>query len=300
MKIDRLIGILSVLLQQDKVTAPYLAEKFEVSVRTINRDMETLNRSGIPIASGRGKNGGFYIMDGYRVDRTLLTSSDMRALLAGLRSLDSVCGTGKYRRLMEKLSAGTSSVLSSNDYILIDLSSWYGPSLVSKIECIQNAISLKETVSFTYYAPAGESKRTMEPYLLLFRWSSWYVWGYCTLRRDWRMFKLNRLFDLQSVGKKREERRVPNFQCEKFIHTGGEVHATVRFSNRVKWRVIDEYGFPEIKTEKDTFLFTFTWSDKESLFRWILSFGADAEIVEPAEYKKEFGELARKISDKYF
>lgn len=299
MKIDRLIGILSVLLQQDKVTAPYLAEKFEVSVRTINRDMETLGQAGIPIAAGRGKNGGFQIMEGYRIDRTLLTSSDMHALLAGLRSLDSVCGTGKYRQLMEKLSAGTSSVLSSNDHILIDLSSWYGPSLESKIECIQNAISVKETVSFTYYSPNGESKRTIEPYLLLFQWSSWYVWGYCTLRRDWRMFKLNRLFDLQSAGEKRVERQVPEFQCEKFVHTAEEVYATVRFSDRVKWRVIDEYGFPELKAEADTFLFSFTWSDKESLFRWILSFGADAEIVEPEEYRIEFCKLLKKISEKY-
>ena len=104
MKIDRLIGILSILLQQEKVTAPYLAEKFEVSRRTINRDIEALCQAGIPLVTTQGSGGGISIMDGYRIDRTLLTSSDMQAILAGLRSLDSVAGSSRYQQLMEKLS----------------------------------------------------------------------------------------------------------------------------------------------------------------------------------------------------
>ncbi len=89
MKIDRLIGILSILLQQNKVTAPYLAEKFEVSRRTINRDIEDLCKAGIPLITTQGVNGGISIMEGYKIDNTLLTSADMQAILAGLRSLDS-------------------------------------------------------------------------------------------------------------------------------------------------------------------------------------------------------------------
>ena len=108
MKIDRLIGILSILLQKDKVTAPYLAEKFEVSRRTINRDIEDLCRAGIPLVTTQGVNGGISIMEGYKIDSTLLTSTDMQAILAGLRSLDSVSGTNRYMQLMEKLSAGAS------------------------------------------------------------------------------------------------------------------------------------------------------------------------------------------------
>ena len=97
MKIDRLIGILSILLQQEKVTAPYLAEKFEVSRRTINRDIEDICKAGIPVVTSQGQNGGISIMDGYRMDKTLLTSSDMQAILAGLKSLDSVSGTKRYQ-----------------------------------------------------------------------------------------------------------------------------------------------------------------------------------------------------------
>ena len=96
MKIDRMIGILSILLQQDKVTAPFLAEKFEVSRRTINRDIEGLCKAGIPLVTAQGTNGGISIMEGYKIDSTLLTSADMQAILAGLRRLDSVSWTNRY------------------------------------------------------------------------------------------------------------------------------------------------------------------------------------------------------------
>ena len=102
MKIDRLIGILSVLLQEEKITAPELADKFEVSRRTINRDIEDLCKAGIPITTTQGFGGGISIMDGYKMNRTLLTSKDMQMILAGLRSLDSVSGSHYYGQLMEK------------------------------------------------------------------------------------------------------------------------------------------------------------------------------------------------------
>ena len=93
MKIDRLIGILSILLQKEMITAPELAEHFEVSRRTIGRDIEALCKAGIPIRTMQGSGGGISIMNGYRMDRTLLTSRDMQMILAGLRSLDSVSGS---------------------------------------------------------------------------------------------------------------------------------------------------------------------------------------------------------------
>ena len=114
MKIDRLIGILSILLQEEKITAPELAKKFEVSRRTINRDIEDLCKSGIPIMTSQGAGGGISIMDGYKMDRTVLTSRDMRMIMAGLRSLDSVSGSQYYGQLMEKLKAGSSDVIGTS------------------------------------------------------------------------------------------------------------------------------------------------------------------------------------------
>ena len=115
MKIDRLIGILSILLQEEKTTAPELAEKFEVSRRTINRDIEDLCKAGIPIKTAQGTGGGISIMDGYRMDRTILSSKDMQMILAGLRSLDSVSGSRYYSQLMEKIQTGSSEFISGRD-----------------------------------------------------------------------------------------------------------------------------------------------------------------------------------------
>ena len=84
MKLERLIGILSILLQQDKITALELAEKFEVSVRTILRDIDDISKAGIPITTSQGQGGGISIMDGYKIDRTLLSSSEMQAIFSGL------------------------------------------------------------------------------------------------------------------------------------------------------------------------------------------------------------------------
>ena len=172
MKIDRLIGILSILLQEEKNTAPELAKKFEVSRRTINRDIEDLCKAGIPIVTSQGAGGGISIMDGYKMDRTLLTSKDMQMIMAGLRSLDSVSGSHYYGQLMEKLKTGSSDFVSGNESILIDLSSWDKDSLSPMIELIQDAIELGKTLKFKYYAPGGNTEREIEPYFLIFKWSS--------------------------------------------------------------------------------------------------------------------------------
>ncbi|MDE6951841.1 MAG: WYL domain-containing protein, partial [Lachnospiraceae bacterium] len=193
MKIDRLIGILSLLLQKDTVTAPELAAQFEVSRRTINRDIEDLCKAGIPIVTRQGARGGISIMENYKIEKTLLTNAEMQDILAGLRGLDSVNGTNRYSQLMEKLSAGSADFMFGSQSVLIDLSSWYKDSLGPKIEMIRNAIENCKELRFLYFSPKGEKERCIEPYYLIFRWSSWYLWGWCRSRGDFRLFKLNRM-----------------------------------------------------------------------------------------------------------
>lgn len=303
MKIDRLIGILSILLQQKKVTAPYLAEKFEVSKRTVNRDIDTLCKAGIPIVTEQGHNGGISIMEGYRIDKTLLTNDDMRSILTGLKSLDSISGTNKYRLLMDKLSVKSNdnmSTLSSNEHIMIDLSTWHKSSLSPKIELIQSAIDNSETVSFHYFSPSGESKREIEPYLLLFKWSSWYVWGYCLKRNDYRLFKLNRLSELKRERQISEKhpRKVPDLSSENIFPSTFTIKAI--FKQDMKWRLIDDYGTDSFNELDDgRLLFTRGCSDKYNLFTWLLTFGTSVELLEPENLRSEFSDLAQKISEIY-
>lgn len=295
MKIDRMIGILSILLQREKVTAPYLAEKFEVSRRTIQRDVDDLCRAGIPLVTTQGANGGISIMDGYQIDRTLLTSSELQAILAGLRSLDSVSGTNRYAQLMEKLSAGASTLLTGDQHILIDLSSWYKDSLAPKIETIHGAINSRKQISFAYYAPGGESARTIEPYDLVFQWSNWYVWGWCLLRQDFRLFKLNRMTGLR-VGDAFAPRPVPlpDLSAETVCPPVYPIRARVRPEH--KWRLVEEFGLDSFTVEPDgTLLFAFAFMDKGSIVRWIASFGGDAVLLEPRGLRHEIAAFAAQL-----
>ena len=299
MKLDRMIGILSILLQQEKVTAPYLAEKFEVSRRTINRDIEALCMAGIPLVTEPGAKGGVSIMEGYRIDRTLLSRADMQAILAGLRSLDSVSGTNRYAQLMEKLSAGASNLLTGDMHILIDLSSWHKASLSPKIELLHQAILLERRVSFTYFAPRGESKRTVEPYDLIFQWASWYLWAWCEWREDFRLFKLVRMRDLQmGEGFEKRSAPLPNLSPERIFPPLYQVKARVR--PEYKWRLVEEYGGESFTVQPDgSLLFSAGFMDKTSIVTWIVSFGDGAELLEPAEFRQDILKFAEGIREKY-
>ena len=299
MKIDRLIGILSILLQQQRVTAPYLAERFEVSRRTINRDIEDLCKAGIPLVTVQGANGGISIMEGYRLNRTLLTSSDMQAILAGLRSLDSVSGTSRYQQLMDKLEVNHTT-LASNSHILIDLSSYYKSTLAPKIELIQDAIEGRHYIQFDYYAPGGEGGRLIEPYLLVFQWASWYVWGFCLMRQDYRLFKLNRMMDLECCREVFGKRILPPYENEADRPFPIRFLVKARCKPSIKWRIVDEFGPETLEELPDgNFMFTAGCSDKENLFCWILSLGDQIELLEPGEFRAELAELGRRIYDIY-
>lgn len=300
MKIDRLIGILSVLLQKETATAPQLAEQFEVSRRTINRDIEALCNAGIPIQTSQGFGGGISIMEGYRMDRTILTSKDMQMILAGLRSLDSVSGSHYYGQLMEKLQAGSSEFISGRDSILIDLSSWYRGSLAPKIEMIQDAIENRRLLTFMYFAPSGESNRIIEPYFVVFRWTSWYVWGWCLKRDDFRLFKLNRMNRVAILDTEFECREVPMPDLSNERIFPGGIMVKALFAPEVKWRLVEEFGSHcYTETEEGKLLFSADYTDMENLLSWILTFGEKVEVLEPKEVRERLLKVAETMRITY-
>lgn len=256
--------------------------------------------AGIPIVTRQGQGGGICIMEGYKMDRTLLTNVEMQDILAGLRSLDSINGTNRYGQLMEKLSAGSSDFMTGNQSVLIDLSSWYKNSLAPKIETIREGIDGRIELEFCYYSPKGESRRIIEPYYLIFRWSSWYVWGWCRTRKDFRLFKLNRMEDLCLSGNIFEKRKapVPDLHDEKIFPGGIRVKAV--FEPDCKWRLVEEFGaksFMELDNGK--LLFQADYTDKENLITWLLSFREKAVLLEPVEIREELRKAIRDMRDKY-
>lgn len=283
-KIDRLLGIITVLLQKDKVTAPLLAKKFEVSRRTINRDIEDICKAGIPIITTQGYDGGISIAEGYKIDKTVFTSDELQAIFTGLKSLDSISDTSNVNNLMDKLSLGKNAVISNTDNILIDLSSHYKNSLTEKIECIKLAINEQKLISFRYFYIKGEVDKIIEPYLLLFRWSSWYVFGYCLERDDFRLFKLNRLWNLSCSQQYFEQREVPEEQLEFDRYFSDNIQLIALFEPKVKYRLIEEYGVDSFTyTDSGKLMFKMGFASYENLLSWVLSFGDAVEVIEPKE-----------------
>lgn len=305
MKIDRLLGILTVLLKNENITAPELAEKFEVSRRTINRDIEDLCKAGIPLVTMQGFGGGIHIADGYKIDKTLFTTKEMQAILAGLKSLDSVSGTNQYNQLLDKIYNGTSKELSksvsdASGHIIIDLASYYKGSLAPKIELLRNAIENAQLVEFDYYSNAGESHRVIEPYLILFQWSSWYVWGYCKERLDYRLFKLNRLLNLKILKETFERQNTPEFQKDIEQIYQNNIHLVAEFDVTVKWRLIEEYGIDSfVVNNNGKLFFEFGFANEDNLLTWLLGFGDKVVIIEPEDIKEKYLNIISNIKHLY-
>jgi len=298
MKLDRLIGILTILLQNEKTTAPELARRFEVSRRTILRDVEALAMAGIPVVTARGGDGGISIMEGYKINKSVLTAEELQSLVAGLKGMDSVSRQSRFESLMDKL-APSNAMVSLTDSVVIDLSSHYRDSLSEKIELLKEAIARRRAVRFDYYYHKGKMPREIEPYIIQFKWSAWYVFGWCRLRQDFRRFKLNRLWNLTLTDDAFDLRPVPLGQAS----SGGafpDTHAVkILFDKRARYRLIEEYGLHCYEESEDGLLMLLDYTNKEYIFSWILGFGDKAEVLEPGDMREEFAAIARNISARY-
>ena len=230
MKIDRLIGIIVALQQKRQWTAPELAQRFEVSVRTIQRDVETISQAGIPIVTAQGKGGGISLMEGFCLDTTVFTKEELSGIFTGLRSLHSVSKDSRWEMLSEKIGGGTDR----DNTIQIDLSSFYKDQLAQKIELLKEAISSRRRVRFHYYYNKGEADKYIEPYRILFLWSDWYVFGFCTQRQDFRMYKLKRLWELEGTGEEFVSREIPEEKLKFGSHMTDDYFITAIYDPSVK------------------------------------------------------------------
>lgn len=294
MKIERLIGIITTLQQKGKVTAPYLAEKFEVSKRTINRDIEALCLAGIPIVTEQGAGGGISIMDGFSLDTTVFTEDELSLIFAGLKSIDSVSQTSKAELLKEKIGG----VIPVSENMLIDLSSFYKESLSEKIELLKKAIDSRRRVTFRYYYDKGEEDKLIEPALVIFKWSSWYVLGFCPDRGGFRMYKLTRLWDLTITDENFEPRSIPQDTLRFDGATEDKMMISALYEASEKFRLVDEYGpYCFAVSEDGRLRAEFGFRSEESALQWFLSFGGRVEILSPETFRQTFiNELKRTLN----
>lgn len=298
MKIDRLIGIIATLQQHKKVTAPFLAEKFEVSRRTINRDIEDICRAGIPIVTTQGSNGGISIMDGFALDTTVFTEQELSAVFTGLKTLDSVSLNQNADRLARKIGASSAITLSEN--MMIDLSSFYKNDLSSKIELMKTAIKKRLCIAFHYYYNKGEADKYIEPYQIIFKWSDWYVFGYCRERNDFRLYKLRRLWNLALTEETYNLREVPDEKMNFGAHMTDDYMITAIYDSSVKYKLVEEYGPDSFTVMDDGQLYAgWGFNSPEDALPWFLSLGDKVKVIDPPEMVEKMKTTLSSIAKKY-
>ena len=308
MKIERLLAITVMLLNQRKVTAKELAEFFEVSLKTIYRDFETLNMAGIPVISYQGYEGGFCIPDNFKLTRQLLTYDEMVSILTSLKGINNTLNNKEVSRIIEKITALIPAdkkelYKQHGESFIIDISPWAGsPQHKGTMQQVHRAISTSTLLQFHYTAAHGnESLRSVEPHTLAFKNFNWYLLGYCKLREDFRIFRLSRMRNLINLPERFTRRN-----CDPLIYFHGEldsrptVEVILKFSARVKVRVEEIFVKDQLQYDCDgTITATFHLPEDEWISSFVLSFGEDAELLSPPKWRHNIQKKLTRMQDIY-
>jgi predicted DNA-binding transcriptional regulator YafY len=299
-KIDRLLGIIITLLQNGKTSAPVLAEKFEVSRRTINRDIDALCLAGIPIVTQQGSNGGIYIAEGYRLDKSVLTTDELSGMIAALKGLGTVTEKTQIERTLDKLHFNKDTVVSLRESIIIDLASNFKGTLTDKIELIKQAIHDKHLIEFDYCYEKGEDHRCIEPYFIIFQWTAWYVFGFCLKRHDWRLFKLTRLWNLKQGETEFNLRDIPPEKQDFNARFTDDIKLVALIDPSVKYQVIENYGLDSFTEMPDGLLrLEVGYTNIDYTMNWLLGLGDKVKVLEPLEIRERIIQTAKNIAAAY-
>lgn len=303
MKVDRLVSIIMILLEKERVGAQELADMFEVSPRTIYRDIDAINLAGIPVRSISGVGGGFEIMQNYKVDKKVFSTSDLSALLMGLSSLSDMIRGDELVHALAKVKSfipadKAKDIEFKANQILIDLSPWMGnKNINSHLQMIKAALQENKLLSFDYSDQHGNStSRIVEPYQLVLKGSHWYFQGYCHIRNDYRLFKLSRMSSLQV----KEETFVPRNYQKPILDFAGMLETMqskikIRIHKSVMDRVLDLCSFEDFTSDgNEHYIVNFPFIENEYYYDILLSFGDKCECLEPLHIREE---MRRRIYD---
>lgn len=311
MKLERLLSIIILLLNHRMLQAKDLAERFEVSVRTIYRDIDAINAAGIPIVTYQGVNGGIGLAEGYRLDRNMLTEDELASIVTALRSISTSYEKEQHQQLMEKMHSivlpnETKAFQNKTNRVLIDYSPWdNSKKLQLKLEGIEKAIDNCLLMTFTYSDAQGKiTERTVEPHTLILKGRQWYVQAFCLEKEQFRLFKLRRIKSLSIDLKRTFSRRTlpQNKKISGKALADGSHNSEIilRFQEKARYLAEDWFDAEELIPVADgTWQVKKAYPEDEWLYSFILSFGHYVEVVEPAHLREIIAERAVQIKNIY-
>lgn len=295
MRESRLFKIVYCLLEQGQATAPELAEKFEVSVRTIYRDIDALSGAGVPVYAETGRNGGIRLMKDFVLDRAVLSENEKQEILTALQSVYTA-QDGNRSQTLQKLSAVFR--VESENWLEVDFSRWGDQgSDNKKFELLKSAVIHCREVRIRY-AGSNEvtDERIVQPCKLVYKSKAWYLKAFCTKKQDWRIFKLNRILELELL-----EKNFMRVDCPESTDTvNGEYREIVlRFPKEMAYRVYDEFDQAQIQRQDSGELIVSAKMPEDTwLIGSLLSFGAQVDVLSPPDLKKALAEQAKLIYEK--
>lgn len=288
MQINRLIEIIVTLLNKNMITAKELAERFQVSTRTIYRDIEVLSSSGIPVYMSKGKGGGISILEEYSINKTILSNSDKQSLIVALKTLQSL-EYPEVTSVIDKISFMFNKGESTN-WVEIDFSRW-GSNFNEddKFTYIKNAILNNKLIKFSYVnSIASESTRIIEPMKLIYKGQAWYLYGYCRLKEDFRLFRISRIKDLELLDEGFIRRGIEEIENNNAQQQNIKlIKLKLLFNKEALYRILDEFDSKDVVDRgNDTYEVSIELPESEWIYGYILSFGANVEVIEPTHIRE--------------
>lgn len=304
--INRLLGIIYILMNRGTVTAAELAERFEVSVRTIYRDIEALSMAGIPVYTTKGRNGGISLTEQFVLDKMLVSKQEQQQILAALASLKET-GVDEGEEILGKLSDFFKE--KPETWVAIDFSDWSGRRK-ELFNQIRDAILNRRVMQFDYYGQYGEmSSRCVEPVQLLFKEYTWYVRAFCRTRQTMRLFKVLRMkrvvvFEETFSPRETENSPAKDEQFVKSVTLKEEfvkpTEVTIWIDKKEAYRIYDRFDEEEITVLPDgNFKVQMNCILDDWIYGMILSFGPSAHVLKPKFVKQEMQKRIKKMLKKY-
>jgi predicted DNA-binding transcriptional regulator YafY len=286
MKIDRLLAITTILMNKGSVTAKSLAERFEVSTRTVYRDVDVLSAAGVPVFTSKGSGGGISLMEGFAFDKMLLSGQESESILLALQTLQAV-RYPEVEQILNKLGALFKNSPVTN-WVEVDFSPWgSGTEEIEKFNLIRQAILKRNSLEFDYVGTGGHrSARSANPMKLQFKGKAWYLWAWCRIKKDFRSFRITRMRNVRLLSETFEP-KTNTEECREDTESGTENYRPMtklwlKFKPRAEHRLYDDYDDEMIKHNQDgTMEIILHFPEDEWVYGYLLSFGPDLEVVEP-------------------
>ena len=297
MQINRLFEIVYILLERKTITAKELAERFEVSTRTIYRDIEILSQAKIPVYANKGNGGGIGLLEDYVLDKSVLSEEEQNQILFALQSMEKISNQDE-KNILEKMSSIFNK--SKTNWIDVDFSDWgTNGEQDQTFNLIRNAILKHNLIEFVYYNSYGEEKkRQAEPLQIYFKDKSWYLKAYCRLKQDYRLFKISRMKDIKLLNET-FERELPQIKENKFDYK--TIQLELEISKDMSYRVYDEFKMEDIiKNKNGDFIVKVEFPENDWVYGYILSFGENVKVLSPGYVKSIIKEKLQKSLKNYF